>query len=365
MRFRSSFIIHRSSLQCLIAVGVVFASSSPYGVWACDVPVFRYALERWPAAPYRLVVLHRGPLAAEEQEIVEQLSDASIEEIPYSNFEVQLADLAAQPDALLERFWNQAGSPPLPCMILLYPPEERIGGAVWSGRLTMNNASVLVDSPVRREVAKRLLEGHSAVWVLLECGDSEKDTSAKAFLQSHLEQMEQILELPAAVRGTLARETEPIVATTPPLQIRFSLLTLSRTDPAESALVAMLLHSEGDLFQYSAFPLAFPVFGRGRALYALVGKGITGANIGEACRFLVGPCSCQAKALNPGTDLLIVADWDAGLAGSIVEALESQLVLGLAKGALLRNMLVALALIVLVVAFLAVRIARQTAKHQL
>ena len=27
---------------------------------ACSVPVFRYALERWDASPYALVVFHRG-----------------------------------------------------------------------------------------------------------------------------------------------------------------------------------------------------------------------------------------------------------------------------------------------------------------
>jgi hypothetical protein len=59
----------------------------------------------------------------------------------------------------------------------------------------------------------------------------------------------------------------------------------------------------------------FPVFGQGRVLYALVGAGINEMTIAETCGFLVGACSCQVKALNPGTDLLIWADWWAGLEG--------------------------------------------------
>ena len=31
-------------------------------VFACNVPVFRYALERWPADLYELVILNDGPL---------------------------------------------------------------------------------------------------------------------------------------------------------------------------------------------------------------------------------------------------------------------------------------------------------------
>ena len=44
-------------------------------------------------------------------------------------------------------------------------------------------------------------------------------------------------------------------------------------------------------------------------------------NILEASGFLVGPCSCTVKELNPGTDMLFAADWDAALdAESVVDA---------------------------------------------
>jgi hypothetical protein len=57
--------------------------------------------------------------------------------------------------------------------------------------------------------------------------------------------------------------------------------------------------------------MLFPVFGRGRVLYALVGGGIEPANIEKAARFLIEGCSCIVKRDNPGTGLLLDTDWSA------------------------------------------------------
>ena len=37
--------------------------------------------------------------------------------------------------------------------------------------------------------------------------------------------------------------------------------------------------------------------------------------MGMACAFLVGQCSCEIKALNPGTDLLMPVDWEGEIDG--------------------------------------------------
>jgi len=194
----------------------------------------------------------------------------------------------------------------------------------------VNNAKMVVDSPARREIARRILEGHSAVWVLLESGDRAKDTAARELLEKTLRDLEQKLELPVAQGSApLSREdaTGPIQ---PPLQLRFSLLTVSRRDAAESVFVQLLLNSEEDLGRYASEPIVFPIYGRGRVLYALVGKGITRENLQEAGTFLVGACSCEAKAENPGTDLLMAADWEARLVGSAEQAAGPQPLAGLA-----------------------------------
>ena len=56
-------------------------------------------------------------------------------------------------------------------------------------------------------------------------------------------------------------------------------------------------------------PVAFPIFGRGRLLGAFHGELLNADEVEGACAFLTGMCSCQAKEMNPGTDLLFTAGW--------------------------------------------------------
>ena len=62
--------------------------------------------------------------------------------------------------------------------------------------------------------------------------------------------------------------------------------------------------SEDDLREEKPQPMAFPIFGRGRALYALVGKGINNDTIDAAGADLTGPCTCTIKEQNPGIDMM-------------------------------------------------------------
>ena len=45
---------------------------------ACSVPVFRYALERWKASPYEVLVYHRGKLAGQDKKQVTALEHAAL-----------------------------------------------------------------------------------------------------------------------------------------------------------------------------------------------------------------------------------------------------------------------------------------------
>jgi hypothetical protein len=103
-----------------------------------------------------------------------------------------------------------------------------------------------------------------------------------------------------------------------PLRIEFSVVRLDRNDAREAFLLGSLMKSEADLD--ATQPMAFPVFGRGRVLYALVGDGIMAETTDTACQFIAGPCSCQVKNQNPGFDLLINSDWDNVVAGSVISA---------------------------------------------
>lgn len=291
-------------LPCLLflAAGVGTAS-------ACSVPVFRYALERWPADDYLAVVFHEGALTPEQSACVGDLDRGGLAGKIFANLSVRTVDLASVSDPQLLRLWRdrEAGAT-LPAIVLLSPPGLRASTPVWSGPLNGDSVRLVLDSPVRREIARRLLNSDSAVWALIESGDSAFDATAAQVLETRLKHLEATLELqelnPDDISGVVAASQEV-------LKIAFSSIRLSRKDPAEAVLVGMLLNIEEDL-ESSGEPVVIPIFGQGRALYALLGRGINPKMIDEAGRFLTGACSCIVKEENPGSDLLMAFDW-AGL----------------------------------------------------
>ncbi|MFH1744460.1 MAG: hypothetical protein ABIH23_36110 [bacterium] len=311
-------------LMGLLLGGIVLCASP---IRACDVPVFRYALERWPADLYEAIVIHGEALSAEDKAMVDRLEEAARDGGAQCNYSVQLVDLATLSEEIVQRFSIPESSTDFPWMVVLYPRSIPSNTAVWSGHLTSSVVEALMDSPIRRELAKRILGGESAVWVLLESGDPDKDNQAATLLETQLKELGNVLELPEQTYG-FPIQMDAVDATDDELHIGFSLIRVSRTAPKDEFLVNMLTGSEEDLAEYASEPMAFPIYGRGRILYALVGKGITGENIREACEFLVGPCSCQVKALNPGTDLLMAVDWERALGSDYVGAWEISQTIG-------------------------------------
>src|SRR5204862_3995559 len=73
--------------MALFAVLVVTAIAS-----ACNVPVFRFALERWRPDVYRVTLLHRGPLSESQREMSRPLEDA--QERGSANFVLQAVDVS-------------------------------------------------------------------------------------------------------------------------------------------------------------------------------------------------------------------------------------------------------------------------------
>jgi hypothetical protein len=158
-----------------------------------------------------------------------------------------------------------------------------------------------------------LLDGDSAVWVLVECGDAQRDDAAAELLEAELRRLEKAIELPALEE--LAAEEEFQANTSVPLRLGFSLVRLAKNDAEEEVLRSMLLASEPDLAEFDD-PIVIPVYGRGRTYYALVGKGISPELIEDNGRFVCGDCSCQIKDQNPGVDLLLAANWEDEVQGS-------------------------------------------------
>lgn len=284
---------------------VVCALAATAAAFACSVPVFRYALERWPSDPYRAVVFHRGQLDDETKRLAGELLLRSREQGGLANIDVHVVDVERPLDPEWLEIWSRHESEAASKLVIAYPAAARLADDVWSVSPSDVAAANLLDSPLRQEVGRRLVAGETAVWVLLESGDAKKDNAAASMLQRELARLHDELELPE-----LAAEDEAILGEEgPELKINFSMLRLSRDDPAEQVTVAMLMGSENDLAEYADEPMVFAVFGQGRAYYALVGGGIEPGNIEQVGAFLVGECSCEVKAQNPGTDLLLSVNW--------------------------------------------------------
>ena len=275
---------------------------------ACSVPVFRYALERWNPDAYGVVLFHKGALTAEQDKWLEQMDPDKMPADQFVNLMIKRVDLEVGPEPEAVNMWKEQATRTLPWMILYYPRASRIQGLVWSGPFNGGNVKRLVDSPARREIARRLLKGQSAVWALVESGDEQKDAAAAGLLERRLRHLEANLQLPEinprdVIDGLISIDEAD-------LKIGFSTVRLSRADRAEEIFIRMLLGSESDLKDYAKEPIVFPIFGRGRALFALAGKGIAKDTIDEACLFLTGSCSCEVKEQNPGIDLVMSVHWD-------------------------------------------------------
>ena len=291
-KFKAAVFI--TTLTCLIAGNAC----------ACDVPVFRYALERWPVTGYRAAV-----------NIPEGESSRSV---PLSMLR-ESSEIGAVKSVLAVDLNHDLDKPGLTLFYVQLPGKEI---PIWSGRLNESAAKRLLDSPVRRKIADSILGGNSAVWILIESGDPAKDDAAREMLEKTIAEAQNSLTLPEILKHVEAPGAKS-------LKVSFEVINVSRDDPEEEFLVAMFEASEPDLSTYKDVPLAFPVFGRGRVPYALVGNGINRDNVFRACEFVVGPCACEMKEDNPGMDLLITEDWDSGLGGSWVSAVEGGQLSGL------------------------------------
>ena len=271
--------------------------------------MFRYALERWPADAYRVTVFHRGEMDAAQKEVAKAISDASESS---ANVAVAVVDVAKELPAYHKKTWDLVKETALPVVLVQYPVNTQTDHALWSGLLTAENVRSLVDSPARRQLAERLQKGESAVWLLLESGDAAQNKKVADQLTAELKRIEKEVELPPAASD------DPTMSADVPLRIAFSVLRVSRTDPAEVMFVRMLRGLREEASKEPG-PLVFPVFGRGRALDGFVAAQVTGELIENVIAFICGACSCEVKSMNPGVDLLIATDWDAALTGQAVK----------------------------------------------
>lgn len=279
-----------------ISVLLVFSLLKTASIFGCTTPVFRYALEMWPAFNYTVEVIHNGNLNAEQTLALKQLKNAlsgnntlNLKVLESDNFEKYNIPKDKNPQILL-----------------FHPLEQRNADIIWQSDLSTDNVGKIVDSPARQEILRNIQKGDAISWVLVESKDKEKNTVALNTLNKELKVMSSELKLATDATDVDGKLLDIKIINQ---GVNFSMLSVSRDDPAEEVFIKMLLSTEPDL-PFIKAPMAFPVFGRGRVLFALVGKGINKKLIEETCNSVIGWCSCTIKEDNPGADLLFTADWE-------------------------------------------------------
>jgi hypothetical protein len=264
-----------------ILAGALLAAA-PAG--ACTVPVFRFALDRWPSDAYALV----APKAWKEGEAGRKLAEAL--EQSAVNLYLPDADEEAKPGELA-LMWPRSATP------------------AWSGRPAGFDLEAMSSSPARDKIVRRVLAGDSAVWVMVECGDKEKDQAFAGRLGKRVKYIESV----AAIPEQDPYDPDSRLGPGPELKVGFSMIRVKRDDPKEKFFVKALAGPEGGDLLEGAEPFAGVVFGRGRVLGAWVATELQDEGVDEISLFLLGACSCRVKFMNPGWDLLMDVDWDERL----------------------------------------------------
>ncbi len=291
-------------------------------VSACNVPVFRYALERWPVAPYRAVILKNAELSKKENAAYAQLKKASDGENGMLNLAIWIPKKEDMEKSGLAKLFP-GKLPADATMYLMYPLATGVDKPFWSGKLTKENAALIRHSSFRSKLTKKILEGASGVFVLMKSGDKKRDDKIVNELNGYIEKTLENIELPpgvvaadGSITGDQLPDFDPInqLRSKIPLKLAFEILCYDRK--SDEILTALLLsigpeHEE----PVEDKPLVFAVYGRGRVLAPMVGEEINLDNVSSIAFFFSGVCSCQMKALNPGTDLLLDHDWDSSVFG--------------------------------------------------
>ena len=315
-----------SARMCLIlslVLGLI-----PAIAFACKVPVFRYALERWNVDRYTMVVMLDGEPDEEVAGAVKRVMDASATDA--ANVEVQVIDIAKlspQEQWQLEDFDSTVETPHLQ---VFYPERNGRRKLCWEGAFTSSVVDAWLSSPLRSKVIDQLVAGASAVFVLVEGEDPKINQQVEEMVRLGVQQAMLEISIPEGVIPRLGANEylkqhpeaslDDVLRCDIPLKVDFQISRLAFDDQNESALRAM----GNGLAASSSGPWLIPVFGRGRMLDAIDAKDLTAQTVMNACQYMVGECSCTVKTQNPGVDLLMSANWSESLGGDTVVIVDSQ-----------------------------------------
>lgn len=298
-------------LKNLLGLVLFFAFSAAAS--ACNIPVFRYALERWRPDPCEISIFYSGSLSPSEKDSLRKSLPDRVDGFPPSVSDpsrdslgrLTLHDihgLDGEQRALWDQL-NQHETVSVPHVLVrgsVGPSKEFV---LWKGPLSGLQNAHLFSSPSRAEISRRLLAGHSIVWLMVTGKDEGKTAAVRSKLKAQLPKLQTQIQLPEGI-GLPGSELFSDV----PLLVKFSHLEIDYRDAKESFLIE-LFSDIRPLEVSSGESLVIPIFGRGRALEVIPGKDLTPELMTDLTLFLSGACSCQVKDQNPGFDLLMNKNW--------------------------------------------------------
>ncbi len=248
---------------------------------ACTIPVFRFALDRWDVDKFRLIMPASWATQPDMVRLMIPLRGNG-----QANIRIEDSQDASATQARL-----------------LFPIHDT---EVWSGKVDATTLPALLDSPARRELLARILDGHSAVWVVCT-RDADKAEADR--VEKRLRYLEQVAQLPVQDPNDPDSQLGP----GPPLKLKFSVLRVSLDDPAERLFAAMVAGPRQQDFIKDGTAFAGPVFAKGRVLGSWPLAELDDTAIEDASLFLIGRCSCRIKNENPGWDVVLKTEWDRSL----------------------------------------------------
>lgn len=303
------------AIRASLVLAVLLPASS---VQACNLPVFRYALERWNKRNvddlYSLYVFYDASIPKDLGTALLDLEE-KLEDLPaLANLFLYRVNVSKpiRDEAIAKIYEKEKAGRDLKgktWMVLRFPETWALEAPLYSGPFDPRMVDSLLHSPMRKKIARAILQGHSAVFLFLECGDKEKDQKSFTLASDQLGLLEKEIKLPE--RGDDPKDR--LLREDIPLKVSFVLHRLSVKDTEEIRLLEMLKGMDPmNEWTHGKEPVLLPIYGRGIAMgdQSLIGKGINAENITGIARFLTGRCSCEVRRLNPGIDLLMAIDWD-------------------------------------------------------
>ena len=280
-------------------LSIVFLLFPMLSAVACNVPVFRYALERWENDPFQLVVFHEGALTADLSSELDKMEPLATATDARPNWKIARVDVSKPVPELWTGLWKKEQGQPLPRMVLCTPEWTKNDDALMSAPLTKASLTDLGTSPKRAEVLAHLLKGTAVVWIVAETKDKKASAGLLALIQDESVRLKDAIGIPPNIGKDGVNVLSDL-----PVEVSFAIVRVDVDDPAEATLVKLLNNGEP-----ITEPMLYPVFGRGRALAAMPNSTVNKELLEETARFLCGACSCQVKAQNPGFDLLVSTNW--------------------------------------------------------